>query len=63
MAIYKKSKIDPETGKEFPIIINHKDDNGNLLKKFLYIPTDPGNSDYLEYLKWVEEGNTPDPAD
>jgi hypothetical protein len=61
--MYKKSKIDPDTGKEFPVIIKYKDDDGNLLEKFLYIPTDPANSDYLEYLKWVEEGNTPDPAD
>ena len=27
------------------------------------IPLDPSNADYQEYLKWVEEGNTPDPAD
>ncbi len=27
------------------------------------IPFDPNNIDYQEYLKWVAEGNTPDPAD
>jgi hypothetical protein len=27
------------------------------------IPADPANSDYAEYLEWVEEGNTPTPAD
>jgi hypothetical protein len=28
-----------------------------------YIPFDPANTDYLEYLKWVAKGNTPLPAD
>ena len=28
-----------------------------------YIPFDPDNTDYREYLEWVAEGNTPDPAD
>jgi len=27
-----------------------------------YIPPDPANTDYREYLKWVEAGNTPEPA-
>ncbi len=27
------------------------------------IPIDPDNTDYQAYLKWVEEGNTPLPAD
>ena len=27
------------------------------------IPFDPANTDYQAYLKWVEEGNTPQPAD
>jgi len=27
------------------------------------IPFDPDNTDYQEYLKWVDEGNTADPAD
>jgi len=27
------------------------------------IPFDPDNTDYQQFLKWVAEGNTPQPAD
>jgi hypothetical protein len=27
-----------------------------------FIPNDPGNRDYREYLDWLEAGNTPEPA-
>jgi hypothetical protein len=27
------------------------------------IPLDPANTDYQQYLKWLEKGNTPLPAD
>jgi hypothetical protein len=27
------------------------------------IPFDPANTDYQEYLKWLEAGNTPLPVD
>lgn len=28
-----------------------------------FIPFEPANTDYQEYLRWLEAGNTPLPAD
>ena len=53
MAKYKLSK-DAVTGKELPFI---------RLGEYITIPKDTDNGDYLEYLKWVAAGNTPDAAD
>jgi hypothetical protein len=33
------------------------------LEDMAYIPFDLQNSDYQAYLKWLEAGNTPEPAD
>jgi len=39
--------------------------NPNMVLKngSLFIPFDQNNADYQVYLKWVEEGNTPEQAD
>jgi hypothetical protein len=45
--------------------LNRYNDAVILLKEglVLSIPFDPDNTDYQAYLKWLAEGNTPEPAE
>jgi hypothetical protein len=43
-------------GKTEPCSVTCLSDNAS-------IPFDPANTDYQAYLKWLEEGNTPLPAE
>ena len=56
MAIYKLNKHSSESE---PTSVTLNLGNG----KFKCIPLSTDNTDYQEYLKWVAEGNTADPAD
>ena len=48
---------DPRTGQACGVFAI--DENG----KASAVPFSEGNTDYQAYLKWLEEGNTPLPAD
>lgn len=52
--MFKELKC-PETNKIVNRILKI---NGNVV-----IPFDEANTDYQEYLAWLAEGNTPEPAD
>ena len=55
MIMYKLLPIDPMTGKPPSIVVR--------LVDMANIPFDEANTDYQAYLKWVDEGNTPLPAE
>ena len=53
--MYKQPPRNPITQAGTPVVIRILDN--------AFIPADPANTDYQEYLKWVAKGNEPLPAD
>ena len=56
---YANKTIENKDGSTRTVVVQaicRKSDNA-------YIPFDNENRDYQDYLAWVAEGNTPDPAD
>ena len=50
--------------KKYFDLVFQKDASGVIrLSDNAFIPFDPTNTDYQEYLKWLAEGNEPLPAD
>jgi len=49
----------------YQILLTFKGDFGGVrrLSDGASIPADPDNTDYQQYLKWLEEGNVPTPAE
>ena len=46
-----------------PVNIVYGEPNAVIRSDGTWIPFNPDNTDYQQYLKWVAEGNTPLPAD
>jgi hypothetical protein len=44
-------------------LITNEEDTVQNTETTAFIPFDPANTDYQEYLEWIEEGNTPEAAD
>ena len=50
----------------YKLIKDYITNETNLIKRLsdnAYIPFDPANTDYQEYLKWLSDGNTPEEAE
>ena len=43
--------------------LSHNQNEVFTLPEMGCIPADPANTDYAAYLKWIGEGNIPQPAD
>jgi hypothetical protein len=56
MIMYRQTK----DGNELLKAVIRVTDNSTVSS---FIPFDPDNTDYQEYLKWLADGNTPEPAD